>query len=124
MKKSEVIDKYSLIFLLGSKLIDAFKSIGCLVAVGYTLIKVSENLAGKQTVANVAFNILADVKYVASWGVTAVTSAGWYASNKRNKNLIENKSKRIIELEKKQDTKRSSSKLECNGETNRYDKKL
>ena len=81
-------------------------------------------LAGKETVANIVVNILADTKYTVSIGTAGITSIGWYRANRRYRKEVERFTKENNELRKITDKKKGSSMLEKNGETNKKDKIL
>jgi len=92
---------------------------GAAVAIAYFLYKSLDSLAGRETISNIGIKILTDMK-VNQWLAYLLGGGGVIygrSQNKLRKKDIGRYSSRVKDLESRIDPRRSSSKLQPNGET-------
>lgn len=120
-KKTNQEAKYAMITGIIFKILDTIKPAIIIIASGYYANKIVGNLAGKETVANIVLSFFTDIKYTASIAVTAVSSFGWYRTEKKYKKTLERLTAENIELRIELDKARGSSMLSRDGKTHKRD---
>lgn len=96
---------------------------GGLLGISYFVYRTIQSIAGQQTVANIAINLISDLK-INQWiaYVIGISGIGYGCMQKRIKKItIEHLSRRKEELETMLDNRRTSSMLTRRGETNPED---
>ena len=115
------IDKYIIKLEFFKHLINKFSIISITGIICITFYKIMISLAGKNTIANIGIEILADIKFMASLAYGGTATALYLREKKAKEKIIKQKSKQIEELEKQLDPRKQSSGLTEKGCTNKKD---
>jgi hypothetical protein len=113
-------------YLRKRSLVDATASVinnlirwGGLVVLGYFAVRITEELSGGVTTANLGLTLVTDVRIstVAAWALAfASVTYGW-GQRRLRRDTVERLAGRIRELERAYDPRRTSSRLTSRGDT-------